>query len=562
MTPIELDAYPRPSCDTGLALRLASAADTVGPGGAAQWLDEVTRSSVSWLVVPATVEAPPSEGVIRGLVAHGIEVIVELDRSPIEPFDPGALRTVCRDLARWGARYVALFRHANLASSWRMTEWAAPGLVERFGSVLVPGLEAAARAGMIPLVGALAPGGHYDDRVFVDRLLVYLSRHAKGPTLDRLGLGFDWSISNRPIDWGRGGPSAWPDARPYLCPAGSQDHRGFQVFAWYDATIRKHLGRSLPLFGLAGGASPHVADHPDLPPLDDAGWREQVLAVAHLAASGELPEYVFAVGAWPYTPGAATSVEALYSLLSDETTSSAVAVLRQITPQLSFSQRQREEVDVEASAERGVVISSGGEKRPNPVALLEHDVGAVDVTSRGGEEAADPVRRFLAAARNDRSRERSVDVADAPFKPRLRSPDDGNDDRSAVDRATIGGTDAAGRASGAANRVAVASRPEIYSGAIDHYLYLQEPIGEDRPTGWSAQAMFLAALDYIHRLQPTIGFRSDEAREAAWVTLVGASEAELESLADELTRAGRRVELIAAETPGELRRALDRLSLA
>jgi hypothetical protein len=450
MTTMELGAYPRPRGDTGLALRLAATPGPAGTGGGTQWIDDVKRSGVSWLIVPSTLETPPGEALIRGLVARGVEVIVELDCAPIEPFDPEGLRALCRDLARWGARYAALFRHANLASSWRMTEWAPAGHVERFGALLLPALESAAMAGLIPIVGALAPGGHYWDLVFLDRLLVYLARHAREAALDRLGIGYDWPISNRPVGWGRGGPSAWTDVGPYRCPVGSQDHRGFYLFEWYDAAIRHHLGRSLPLFCLASGPSPTVADHPDLPPLDEEARRGQILEVARLAADGRLPDYVFAVGAWPYTPGAAKSLEALYSLLAHDNGATAAEVLRQIV------------------------------SHPRPA----------------GELSVDP-----------------------PLGP----------------------------------------EPGLPPAAIAHYLYFHAPGGADRPVAWGAQTMLLAALDYIRRLEPTIGFRMEEAAGASWVTLVGSDAGELKALADSLSQPDRRVEVVVATSAPELKRALDRL---
>lgn len=327
---MDLSAFPHPRGDTGLGLRFGAVPDGAGPGSTTQYLDDVRRSGVSWMVLPASIDALPAEAIVRGLAARGVEVVVEVQSYPIETFDLDLLRSRCRELGRWGVRYIALYRHPNLASSWRMSDWSPSGVVERFGQVLLPALEAVTQAGLVPVIGSLAPGGHYWDLVFLDRLLTYLSRHAREASLDRLAIGYDWPVSNRPVSWGQGGPSTWPKPRPYLCPPGSQDHRGYHIYEWYDAVIRARLGRSLPLLCLSSSASPTVADHPDLPPLDEEGRRGQILEVVRLMANGGLPDYVFAVGAWSYTPGAANSVEALYSRLTDDAAEVAVSVLKQV----------------------------------------------------------------------------------------------------------------------------------------------------------------------------------------------------------------------------------------
>lgn len=450
---LEIGAYPRPRRDTALSFRLAGSSGWTGLDGATHWLEDLTRAGVSWSTVSCSPEAAPSEDLVRGLIGRGIEVIVEVDSYPIAPLDQDRLRRLCRELSLWGVRYVAVHRHANLASSWRMTDWAPLGLVERFGQGLIPSLETVALAGLIPLIGPLAPGGHYWDLAFLDRLLGYLASHARDVVLDRLGLCYQWATSNRPLSWGKGGPEAWPLARPYSCPTGSQDHQGFRIYEWYDQMVRARLGRSLPLLCVESGPSPTLDDHPDLPSLDEDGRRGQVVEVARLAANGGLPEYVFTAGAWPYTPGAANSLGALYALLDADQESAALRVLQQV---VSHPRRPAEEPTPAP--------------HPTPVVI-----------------AADP---------------------DALF---------------------------------------------------DHYLLIRAPVDGDSPFGWSVQSALLGTLDYVRRCQPTIGFRLEEARRAAQVTLVGPSANLLDPIAAELRRDGRRVDVVIGSSPPELKRALERL---
>ncbi|NIR97197.1 MAG: hypothetical protein GWO39_03660, partial [Gammaproteobacteria bacterium] len=72
--------------------------------------------------------------------------------------------------------------------------------------------------------------------------------------LDSLTLtAYAWS-DGRPLDWGAGGPDAWPQSQPYHTPQGAQDQRGFRIFEWYEALTERILGSSLPILAVAGGA--------------------------------------------------------------------------------------------------------------------------------------------------------------------------------------------------------------------------------------------------------------------------------------------------------------------
>jgi hypothetical protein len=60
----------------------------------------------------------------------------------------------------------------------------------------------------------------------------------------------------KPLDWGAGGPAAWPESQPYHTPEGSQDQRGLRLPEWYAAISEASTGRSMPLIVVGGGAVP------------------------------------------------------------------------------------------------------------------------------------------------------------------------------------------------------------------------------------------------------------------------------------------------------------------
>src|SRR5579883_1081161 len=244
---MRLDQFPRPRGDTGLGFYFCTDASRYDRQSAPYWLRELKDLGASWLVLTSDLERRIPEFFIRELIAAQIEPIIRVDVRPIHPVDRATLADLCRQYAEWGAYYLHVYTEPNLATRWRMEDWAAPGLVERFADILFPAIETVHLAGLFPLVSPLSPGGHYWDLTFLDHLLDLLARDERRHVFERLGLCAHNYASNRPLNWGKGGPERWPRARPYDCPNGSQDHRGFYLFEWYDAIVRDRLGHSIPI---------------------------------------------------------------------------------------------------------------------------------------------------------------------------------------------------------------------------------------------------------------------------------------------------------------------------
>lgn len=288
-----LSDYPRPANDTGVGFHYYADALHYDREALRFWLPELESLGASWLVLHSELAEPIPEGFLRELVVHGIEPVVRIVACPIRLLDPLGLAKLARTYAACGVRYCSVFVEPNAATNWIAAEWARPDLVSRFVDLLLPALKAIRSAGLWPLLPALRPGGEYWDTAFLGTMLCYLRERAEPELFDSLGLCIHNPTGNRPLSWGKGGPRAWPLARPYYTAPGTQDHRGFRLFEWYDEIVRAKLGRSLPMIAGEGGPVVGIANDPDYPALDEITHSMRVTELARMFADGDLPEYLF-----------------------------------------------------------------------------------------------------------------------------------------------------------------------------------------------------------------------------------------------------------------------------
>ncbi|HEX5415447.1 MAG TPA: hypothetical protein VFZ25_07260 [Chloroflexota bacterium] len=303
------DKFPRPSNDSGYGFHLGTGEPDYSPASRDFWLAELGALGASWLVVSGTPDRPVPVEFARALVEHDIEPIVRLDVWPILPVEQPTLAALCRSYADAGVHYLHLFREPNLATQWTIADWIAPGLVDRFGQILLPSLETIRGNGLVPLLSPLAPGGHYWDLTFLDQLLLVLLRDASSSLLDDLGVCIHHYPTNRPLAWGAGGAARWPLARPYAPAEAGDDHRGFRLFEWYDEVIRGHLGRSLPLFSGETGPVLGTRDHLLFPRIDEEAHQARAQEIAALAGDKALPPYLFNVAFWTLTASPADPID-------------------------------------------------------------------------------------------------------------------------------------------------------------------------------------------------------------------------------------------------------------
>lgn len=325
---MRLDQFPRPRGDTGIGFHYYTDVNHYDRQSLRFWLGELKELGASWLVLPSAVERPIPEYFVRELIAAQIEPIIQVDVWPIQPIDRSELASLCQKYADWGAYYLHVFNEPNLATRWRTEDWSATALAERFADLLLPAIETVHLAGLFPLISPLAPGGHYWDLTFLGQLLDLLSRDERRHVVDRLGICVHNYASNRPLTWGRGGPERWPSVRPYDCPKGSQDHRGFYLFEWYDAIVRERLGHSLPILCGETGLVPGTQIDPTFPLADEMTHSMRSVEMARMVMHGEVPDYLFNTAFWALAAGESDPTEAHAWYKRDTSTLPAVQAMK------------------------------------------------------------------------------------------------------------------------------------------------------------------------------------------------------------------------------------------
>ena len=271
------------------------------------WLPEMLALDAKWITLIGSMTRAVPEAFVRGLLDAGIEPIIHLPAVPTRP-DPqhvagATLSQLFTSYARWGVRFVSAFAEPNMRAAWAPKDWGQAGLVNRFLDLLVPVLKAQVEAGLQPVFPPLRAGGDYWDTAFLDASLTGLMQRGLEDLARELSFSVNLWTYNRPIDWGKGGHSRWPDARPYLTPPGTQDQRGFHLFEWYDEIIQARLGELRPFVTLAGG--PRIGDQtdPTLPPTDDLRHASCIQDITSTLHQGQLPQHLLNVNYWLLAAG-------------------------------------------------------------------------------------------------------------------------------------------------------------------------------------------------------------------------------------------------------------------
>lgn len=211
------------------------------------WLPLLMRLKVGWLVLVSSSARAIPEEFIRGLIHQAITPLIQFPFSPSAPPDFKEVAPIIEAYIKWGCRYIQIFDRPNLKSTWGMSYWTHPDLTEAFVDAFLPWAQWIVKCGGNPILAPLYPGGDYWDTAFLQNVLIILERRHQYDIIDNLHLSaYAWT-HDHPLEWGQGGPLAWPEARPYDQNAQAQDHRGFRIFEWYEAIAQAVLERSLPI---------------------------------------------------------------------------------------------------------------------------------------------------------------------------------------------------------------------------------------------------------------------------------------------------------------------------
>ncbi|MFP3854551.1 MAG: hypothetical protein ACLFWD_09690 [Anaerolineales bacterium] len=227
------------------------------------WLDQLSGLPAGWVLVEGTTERAIPEPFLKKIMSAGLKPIVHMP-GQIGAVRAEAINPLLYSYAHWGVEYVVVYDRPNLKSSWHGNSWTSSNLVERFVDAMLPILQASHAAGLKPILPPLEPGGDYWDTAFLNSTLKALARRGQQSLLDALTLtAYTWT-KGKDIDWGKGGPEAWPQARPYFTPEESQDHQGFHIYEWYRAIAAEALGKERPVLALAGGADIKNKPHEEI----------------------------------------------------------------------------------------------------------------------------------------------------------------------------------------------------------------------------------------------------------------------------------------------------------
>jgi hypothetical protein len=295
---VDIKAYWRPKGDTGIGFHYYPNMDHYSKSDLDFWLPELKAMGASWLVLLSEVNNPINAPFIQGLVQAGIEPLIRVYTPTVRPLDQKVLRSLLETYLKLGVHYVHVYNEPNLTNEWDWAEWSKPALVDRFMEMLIPCLETTKSVGLYPVFTPLSPGGNYWDTVFLKTALDYLVLKGKQDLFETMAVAMHNYVSNKPLDWGKGGPARWPDARPYYCPEGCQDQVGFYMFEWYDAIIRARLGRSLPILSYENGCMVGDQDLAKYPAVDEAAHARIAVEMTKMVMDNVVPDYVFNNAFW------------------------------------------------------------------------------------------------------------------------------------------------------------------------------------------------------------------------------------------------------------------------
>ncbi len=249
------------------------------------WLPILASLEARWLTLRASARRAIPENFIKGLMEAGIEQIIHIPH-PVGKMDDSSLRPILEAYARWDVRFVIIYDRPNLRDYWANDAWHKKGLVERFVDIALPTLQLVRSSGLMPVLPPLEPGGDYWDTAFLEGVLRSIKRRRQESLLRDLNISFYAWTYDRPEDWGIGGPEKWDSARPYMTSEGSQDHRGFRIFDWYDTLALNSTGQLMPLICVGAGSNQRYAES------NPAQHEQSTLAIIKTLEEGNLPPTV------------------------------------------------------------------------------------------------------------------------------------------------------------------------------------------------------------------------------------------------------------------------------
>ncbi|MCB0155526.1 MAG: hypothetical protein KDF65_12090 [Anaerolineae bacterium] len=327
-----LARYPRPGNDNGRGAHYAPTILAQPPQMVDFFIDELQAMNIKWLkIMQGDLPKVEHQYLVEQLVAHDIEPIIRVYRPYNDPYENLAgLVAAAQPL---GVHYYELYNEPNIGGfpgGWRDGEAIS---VARMLDLWIPAAEAIQQAGGYPGLPTLAPGGSYDDMVFLREFLDGLIARQRTDLLDRAWIPLHNYFLNHPFDYPSDPVnlhsvplSAEEISRRGLTPEQVQiintaranshqpggyyvgdtvheDSNGFRKFEAYAQIFYDRFGYHIPIITTEGG--PLTGDHQDprYPAITDADVTDLTVRAYH-AMLDTAPAYYFAFAPWLLANGA------------------------------------------------------------------------------------------------------------------------------------------------------------------------------------------------------------------------------------------------------------------
>lgn len=242
-----LSQYPRPAADTGWGFH-DSAGARCRPDDPAALARHLRQDlGITWF--KALALGTNKVDLARTFIQQGIEVVVRLYAGEPHPHYVAPEGEV-RAYVDAGVHYFEWGNEPNLVLEWNRGEWDRGARVDRVCQQFLRNADVIKRAGGIPLLPALSPGGDYPHRDWYRTTFEWLRQHNHLSALEGAAL----AIHNRPFNR----------------PLAHRDVSGcfFLDYEWIDDLVRSYVGRSLPLLATEAGYEPGWGQDPTFPPID------------------------------------------------------------------------------------------------------------------------------------------------------------------------------------------------------------------------------------------------------------------------------------------------------
>ncbi|MBI9050508.1 MAG: hypothetical protein JEZ00_13890 [Anaerolineaceae bacterium] len=211
------------------------------------WLPEMSSMDITWCTLLSDTERAIPENFIAGLIQAGISTNVRFNFTFKDIPSISEIAPLVQAYASWGVNSVQFFDRPNEKSSWMAADWTNQDMIGKYLDQLLPFIRLANDYGLKTILPPLQPGGSYWDTIFLRSLLTMIIDRGEENLFDQLILSVYAWTGKHSLNWGAGGSSNWPAARPYFSPPDVEDQRGFRIFDWYNEICRDVTGIELPV---------------------------------------------------------------------------------------------------------------------------------------------------------------------------------------------------------------------------------------------------------------------------------------------------------------------------